>query len=103
MTALAPETAEVQAADGWQAQPLANVAIGARIRVRTGNRVPLDARVDTGHAALDQAPITGESLPVDKKVGDPLYAGSIVTDGVVEAIVTAEAGHSTLADRKSVV
>jgi Cd2+/Zn2+-exporting ATPase len=97
LTALAPETAEVQTADGWQTKPLASVAIGARIRVRTGNRVPLDARVDTGHAALDQAPITGESLPVDKQVGDPLYAGSIVTDGVVEAIVTAEAGHSTLA------
>jgi Cd2+/Zn2+-exporting ATPase len=97
LTALAPETAEVQTADGWQAQPLSNVAIGARIRVRTGTRVPLDARVDAGHAALDQAPITGESLPVDKQVGDPLYAGSIVTDGVVEAIVTAEAGHSTLA------
>jgi Cd2+/Zn2+-exporting ATPase len=97
LTALAPETAEVQTADGWQAHPLASVAIGARIRVRTGTRVPLDARVDAGHAALDQAPITGESLPVDKQVGDPLYAGSIVTDGVVEAVVTAEAGHSTLA------
>lgn len=97
LTALAPETAEVQTADGWQAQPLASVALGARIRVRTGTRVPLDARVDAGQAALDQAPITGESLPVDKQVGDPLYAGSIVTDGVVEAIVTAEAGHSTLA------
>ena len=97
LTALAPETAEVQTSDGWQEQALTNVAIGARIRVRTGTRVPLDARVDTGHAALDQAPITGESLPVDKQVGDPLYAGSIVTDGVVEAIVTAEAGHSTLA------
>ena len=97
LTALAPETAEVQTADGWQAQPLASVALGARIRVRTGTRVPLDARVDAGQAALDQAPITGESLPLDKQVGDPLYAGSIVTDGVVEAIVTAEAGHSTLA------
>ena len=97
LTALAPETAEVQTADGWQSRPLAAVPIGARIRVRTGARVPLDARVDAGHAALDQAPITGESLPVDKQVGDPLYAGSIVTDGVVEAVVTAEAGHSTLA------
>ncbi len=97
LPAQAPETAEVHPAEGWQAQPLDNVAIGARIRVRTGTRVPLDARVDTGRAALDQAPITGESLPVDKQVGDPIYAGSIVTDGVVEAVVTAEAGHSTLA------
>lgn len=57
LTALAPETAEVQTADGWQSRPLAAVPIGARIRVRTGARVPLDARVDAGHAALDQAPL----------------------------------------------
>ena len=97
LTALAPETAEVKTTDGWQKQALAEVAIGSRIRVRTGARVPLDARVESGNAALDQAPITGESLPVDKQVGDMLYAGSIVTDGVVEATVTAVAGDSTLA------
>lgn len=97
LTALAPETAEVKIADGWQEQALAEVAIGSHIRVRSGARVPLDARVESGHVALDQAPITGESLPVDKQVGDLLYAGSIVTDGVVEATVTAVAGDSTLA------
>jgi Cd2+/Zn2+-exporting ATPase len=97
LTALAPETAEVRVGDGWQEQPVAGVAVGSRIRVRTGARVPLDARVDSGRAALDQAPITGESLPVDKQAGDALYAGSIVTDGVVEATVTAVAGESTLA------
>ncbi len=97
LTALAPETAEVKTTEGWQEQALAGVAMGSRIRVRTGARVPLDARVESGHAALDQAPITGESLPVDKQVGDLLYAGSIVTDGVVEATVTAVAGDSTLA------
>ncbi|RJG14416.1 heavy metal translocating P-type ATPase [Pseudomonas cavernicola] len=97
LTALAPETAEVRVGDGWQEQPVAGVAVGSRIRVRTGARVPLDARVDSGRAALDQAPITGESLPVDKQAGDALYAGSIVTDGVVEATVTAAAGDSTLA------
>ena len=97
LTALAPESAEVKVAEGWQEQALARVAVGSRIRIRTGARVPLDARVESGHAALDQAPITGESLPVDKQVGDLLYAGSIVTDGVVEATVTAVAGDSTLA------
>ena len=51
----------------------------------------------SGRAALNQAPITGESLPVDKQAGDLLYAGSIVADGVVEASVTASAGDSTLA------
>ena len=97
LTAIAPETAEVKAGEAWQAKPVAEVAVGSRIRVRTGARVPLDARVVSGRAALNQAPITGESMPVDKQVGDPLYAGSIVADGVVEASVTASAGDSTLA------
>ncbi len=97
LTALAPETAEVMTEAGWKEHPVENVVLGSRIRVRTGSRVPLDARVESGRAALDQAPITGESLPVDKAEGDPLYAGSIVTDGVVEATVTAVAGESTLA------
>lgn len=97
LTALAPETAELKSGADWQQQPVAVVALGSRIRVRTGSRVPLDARVASGRATLDQAPITGESLPVDKQAGDTLYAGSIVTDGVVEATVTAVAGDSTLA------
>ncbi|POR55009.1 Cd2+/Zn2+-exporting ATPase [Paraburkholderia eburnea] len=105
LTALAPETAEVWFVDAsagapqgeWRTRAVAEVAVGARIRVRTGERVPVDARVATGRAALDQAPITGESLPVDKTEGDALYAGSIVVDGVVEATVTATARDSTLA------
>ena len=97
LSALAPENAEVQSAEGWQLMAPAAVAVGSRIRVRVGARVPLDARVESGVAALDQAPITGESLPVDKQPGDMLYAGSIVTNGGVEAIVTAAAGDSTLA------
>ena len=97
LTALAPETAEVKVGHGWQDRPPASVTVGSRIRVRTGARVPLDAVVVSGRAALNQAPITGESMPVDKEVGDALFAGSIVTDGVVEAAVTATAGESTLA------
>lgn len=97
LTALAPETAEVMIENSWKEQPVESVLLGSRIRVRTGSRVPLDATVESGRAALDQAPITGESLPVDKQIGDALYAGSIVTDGVVEATVTAAAGESTLA------
>lgn len=97
LTALAPEVAEVKVGLGWQDRPPASVAVGSRIRVRTGARVPLDAVVVSGRAALNQAPITGESMPVDKEIGDVLFAGSIVTDGVVEAAVTATAGESTLA------
>ncbi len=97
LAALAPEFAEVKVDNDWLEQPAAEVKIGSRIRIRTGSRVPLDARVESGRAALDQAPITGESLPVDKQAGDTLYAGSIVADGVVEATVTTVAGDSTLA------
>lgn len=97
LTTLAPETAEVKSAGDWLTQPVQSVVVGSRIRGRTGERVPLDARVESGQAALNQAPITGESLPVDKQPGDSLFAGSIVTDGVVEAVVTATAGESTLA------
>ncbi|MES2152048.1 MAG: heavy metal translocating P-type ATPase [Pseudomonadota bacterium] len=95
--ALAPETAEIDVDGQWQALPLASVAVGARMRVRCGERVALDARVLSGRAALDQAPITGESLPVEKLAGDALYAGSVVQDGALEASVTATAGESTLA------
>jgi len=97
LSALAPDTADVLQGAAWIATPIGEVPEGSRIRVRTGERVALDARVVQGHAALNQAPITGESLPVDKQVGDTLYAGSIVTDGAIEATVTATAGHSTLA------
>ncbi len=97
LTALAPETAEVSSGSGWSEQPAAAVRTGAHIRIRAGARVPLDARVESGSASVDQAPITGESMPVDKQAGDQLFAGSIVTDGVVEATVTALAGDSTLA------
>jgi len=97
LTALAPETAEVKTGDEWLETPVSDVAIGSRIRVRTGSRVPLDSLVESGQAALDQSPVTGESMPVDKQCGDMLFAGSIVSDGVVEATVTALARESTLA------
>lgn len=103
LTALAPDTAEVAIADRWEERPVDGVPQGTRIRVRAGTRVPLDARVETGQATLNQAPITGEGLPVDKKAGDLLYAGSIVADGVVEATVTAVASESTLARIASAV
>lgn len=97
LSALAPDTVNVWRQGQWQSVPVEGVAEGERMMVRAGERIGLDATVLTGPAALNEAPITGESMPVDKQTGDPLFAGSIVVDGVVEAQVTATAGHSTLA------
>ncbi|WP_246167655.1 heavy metal translocating P-type ATPase [Propionivibrio limicola] len=97
LTAMAPETAEVVVDGRWQVRPISDVAVGARIRLRAGARVPLDARVDSGHVVLDQSPVTGESVPVEKIAGETVYAGCLIVDGSGEATVLADVGHSTLA------
>ncbi len=99
LTQLAPETASVQGADGrWTTVPAAQVAIGARVRVPPGERVPLDGRVESGRSSLNEAALTGEAMPVDKAAGDALLAGSVNGDGLLEMTVTADKGH-TLLDR----
>ncbi|RTL32239.1 MAG: heavy metal translocating P-type ATPase [Burkholderiales bacterium] len=96
LSALAPDQASVMRQGQWQTCPVAEVQAHERILIRTGERVPLDAQVLQGRAAVNEAPITGESMPVDKLPGDALYAGTILADGVLEAKVTATAGHRTL-------
>ena len=95
---LAPEEALMLTADGaWVATPSADVAIGATIRVKPGERVPLDGVISKGNGAIDQAPITGESIPVDKAPGDQVFAGTINQTGELEFRVTAAASNTTLA------
>ncbi|PBJ14149.1 putative cadmium-transporting ATPase [Pseudomonas ogarae] len=95
---MAPQQATVQQADGsWQAQDVKVIALGARVRVRPGERVGLDGDVVAGRSTIDQAPITGESLPVEKTIGDKVFAGTINQAGELEYTVTAAADHSTLA------
>jgi len=97
LMAMTPEQATVLQPDGsWQAVAAREVTVGATVRLRPGERVALDGRVLRGQSALDQAPITGESVPVDKSAGDPLYAGSINQSGELEYAVTAPANDSTL-------
>ena len=98
LMAMAPEQATVRRDDGsWQTVSAASVAVGALVRLRPGERVALDGTVVRGQSALNQAPITGESVPVDKAEGDPLFAGSINQSGELEYTVTAPASDSTLA------
>ncbi|WP_176515718.1 heavy metal translocating P-type ATPase [Pseudomonas faucium] len=95
---LTPDTATVQQADGqWREVDVREVAIGAQVRVRPGERIGLDGEVVSGQSSVDQAPITGESLPVEKAVGDKLFAGTINQAGALEYRVSAAAGQSTLA------
>ncbi|OGA64342.1 MAG: 4-deoxy-4-formamido-L-arabinose-phospho-UDP deformylase [Betaproteobacteria bacterium RIFCSPLOWO2_12_FULL_67_28] len=95
---MAPDTALVRI-DGaeWSERPAAQVPLGATVRVRPGARVPLDGVITAGNSTLDQAPITGESLPVDKAPGDPVFAGTINQSAEIDFRVTALAADSTLA------
>ena len=95
---LAPQQATVQQADGsWQVVEAAQVSVGSRVRVRPGERIALDGEVVAGRSTVNQAPITGESLPVEKTIGDPVFAGTINESGSFELRVSAPAGQSTLA------
>ena len=98
LMALAPEAADVRQPDGsWTAVPLGDVPLGATVRVKPGGRIPLDGAITTGASAINQAAVTGESLPVDKAVGDSVFGGTISQTGELELLVTAAAQDSTLA------
>ncbi|BAQ83731.1 heavy metal translocating P-type ATPase [Pseudomonas sp. St29] len=95
---MTPEQVTVQQADGsWREVEAKSVELGALIRVRPGERVGLDGEVVSGSSTIDQAPITGESLPVEKTVGDKVFAGTINQAGSLEYRVSAAANNSTLA------
>lgn len=95
---LTPERATVLQADGsWQEIAAKSVSVGARVRVKPGERIALDGTIASGRSTVNQAPITGESLPVDKAQGDAVFAGTINESGSFEYVVTAAASDSTLA------
>ena len=95
---LAPSLAQVRQADGsWLSQPTRNIAVGSVVRVRPGERLALDGRVVVGYSSIDQAPVTGESIPVEKSPGDGVFAGTINQQGALEYEVTAPATDTVLA------
>ncbi|WP_081499559.1 cation-translocating P-type ATPase [Polaromonas sp. CF318] len=94
---MAPEQALMQSEDGtWAVTPVAAVPLQAVLRIRPGERVPLDGVVTQGSSAINQAPITGESIPVDKEASDAVFAGTINETGEISIRVTAAAGNTTL-------
>ena len=95
---LTPERATVLHADGnWIEVDAKAVAVDTRVRIKPGERIALDGRIVSGKSSINQAPITGESLPVEKAEGDAVFAGTINASGSFEYVVTAAANNSTLA------
>jgi Cd2+/Zn2+-exporting ATPase len=93
---LSPDEATVRR-DGEEATvSVEDVEVGETVVVRPGQKIPLDGTVIEGGSAVDQSPITGESVPVDKAEDDDVYAGSINEEGYLEVEVTSTAGDSTL-------
>ena len=94
---LAPPVAlKLLSAGETQEVAVEQLAVGDRVLVRPGDRVSVDGVVRTGQSAVDQAPITGESVPVEKKPGDEVFAGTINTTGALEVEVTRLAADNTL-------
>ncbi len=95
---LAPETATRLGDDDQETLVrVEELAIGDRVIVKPFERVPADGVVIRGISAIDESPLTGESVPVDKSPGQPVFAGTINGDGLLVAEVTRHAAESTLA------
>lgn len=93
---LAPETAWVRQDGEFREIPVAQVHIGDVITARSGARLPLDGEVIAGASTVDQAPITGESMPIEKSIGDSVFAGTINGEGSLEIRVTKAYSDTTL-------
>ena len=93
---LSPDEATVRRDGDEVTVPTEDVAVGETVIVRPGEKIPLDGTVLDGESAVDESPITGESVPVDKSDGADVYAGSITEEGYLEVEVTSKAGDSTL-------
>lgn len=95
---ITPDTATVQQNEGsWQIKPVYEIAIDTIVWVKPGERIPLDGVITKGQSTVNQAPITGESMPVSKKIGDAVFAGTINERGSFEFKVTAQPGNTLLA------
>ena len=94
---LAPDTARRVGEDGEEVlAPVESLAVGDRVAVRPGDRVPVDGTVVEGSSAVDQSTITGESMPVDKEEGAGVYAGTINRSGFLLVEVRRPSEESTL-------
>lgn len=97
LAALTPKTALVIGVEQTNEIPAENLKVGQLVLVQPGSRVPCDGLIETGFSSLDDSPVTGESMPVNKKVGDAVFAGSINGDAALKIRVTKTATDNTIA------
>lgn len=92
-----PATARVLIGEREETRPVEAVGVGDRIRVRPGERIPVDGLVVSGVAPVDQSTVTGEAMPADKAPGDPVFAATLVQAGSLEIEATHVGADTTFA------
>ncbi|MEJ1158462.1 heavy metal translocating P-type ATPase [Prosthecomicrobium sp. N25] len=97
LSALVPSLARLERGGLIEEVPAASLLVGSIILVRPGDRIPADGDIVKGESAVDEAPVTGESVPKRKSEGDTVYAGTVNGDGLLRVRVTAAAGDNTIA------
>jgi Cd2+/Zn2+-exporting ATPase len=97
LAALVPKTALLEEAGKTSEVPAESLEIGAIILVRPGDRISADGVIVSGESAINEAPVTGESVPVQKNAGDSVFAGTVNGDAALRVRVTAAAADNTIA------
>jgi len=97
LMSLRPDTARVRSGDGTRVVPVEDLAVGDVAIVLPGERIPVDGVVEAGASEVDQATITGESVPVSRTIGEPVLAATVNGPGVLEVRTTRRASESTVA------
>ncbi len=96
LATLMPKTALVERDGATETVPAESLAVDMVVLVRPGDRVPADGIVISGESAVDEAPVTGESVPKRKEAGDSVFAGTVNQEGVLRVRVTAAAADNTI-------
>ena len=94
---LYPEEAKVKRGSQILTVKISDINIGDTVLIEPGERIPVDGAVIAGSSSIDESPITGESMPVDKSVGDAVFAGTLNKQGILDITATRAAEQTTLA------
>ncbi|OJW07480.1 MAG: exopolyphosphatase [Planctomycetales bacterium 71-10] len=92
-----PQSALVRGPEGERSVPLGELRPGDVVLARAGEKIPVDGKVGNGSASVNEAPITGESLPKEKLEGDPVFAGTVVESGALDVVTEKIGGDTTFA------